>query len=119
MPEICLQFVWYIVPSKLLSAPHNSRFPNCNNSHGPPKQKSHRGCQDDSLPLNKVGGGTLAAKYPTNEDTSHIQDPRDKQDDNDATETPVLREILHLRNVWLLGYLRMGQVFWRQVFRKE
>ena len=31
---------------------------------------------------------------------------------------PVLREILHLRNLWLLGYLRMRQVFRRQVFRK-
>ena len=30
----------------------------------------------------------------------------------------VLREILHLRNSPLLGYLRMRQVFRRQVFRK-
>ena len=32
--------------------------------------------------------------------------------------TPVLREIYDLRNLWLLGYLRMRQVFRRQVFRK-
>ena len=30
----------------------------------------------------------------------------------------LLREIYDLRNVWLLGYLRMRQVFRRQVFRK-
>ena len=44
----------------------------------------------------------------------HVDSPWDRA----AARRPLLREILHLRNSPLLGYLRMRQVFRRQVFRK-